>query len=1353
MKRCLAFVLSALLILASIPAVSAVGDYNDDQFHWGEGVCSHTNVTEKAAVASTCYSRGHGAYTVCNDCGAVVAGSKTPLPFAEHTYDHACDADCNACGITREVGDHIYDNACDTACNACGDIREVEPHTYESGVLLAPTCGADGTMQHTCSTCGDTYTTVIAATGAHTYDNACDTDCNVCGGTREVEPHTYESGVLLAPTCGAEGTMQHICSTCVDTYTTVIAATGAHTYDNACDADCNVCGGKRPPAAHTYDNACDANCNVCGAERIVGGHLTDATAACQDGFCQHCGAAVPATTTCQRLESAPCKDTVCKFCTNPMPATAEHAYDNACDADCNVCGGKRTPAAHTYDNACDVNCNVCGDVREVGDHAYSDAVTVPPSCENAGVRTYVCDHCGHTYTEAVSALGHDYKAAVTDPDCENKGYTTHTCAVCGHSYIDSEVAALGHDYDVAVTDPDCENEGYTTHTCLVCGHSYVDGAVAALGHDYKAAVTAPDCENEGYTTHTCANCGHAYVDGTVAALGHDYKAVVTDPDCENKGYTTHTCQNCGHSYVDGETDALGHTTVTDAYKAPTCTETGLTEGKHCGVCGEVFVAQQDIPANGHSHKTVVTAPTCESEGYTTYTCHCGDTYKADYVDALGHDYDVVVTAPDCENEGYTTHTCANCGHSYVDSTVAALGHAYDAVVTAPDCENKGYTTHTCQNCGDTYVDGEVAALGHTTVTDAYKAPTCTETGLTEGKHCGVCGEVFIAQQEIPANGHSHKTVVTAPTCEEKGYTTYTCHCGDTYKADYVDALGHDYDVVVTAPTCEGKGYTTHTCWVCGHSYVDSEIAAPGHSAVEDAYKAPTCTETGLTAGEHCGACDQVIVVQQEIPAKGHDYAGQDADCTSAKTCVVCGFQLEAALGHAYDAVVTAPTCEDKGYTTHTCSRCYDSYKDDYVDAPGHAYDAVVTAPTCEDQGYTTHTCAVCGHSYVDGEMAALGHAYDAVVTAPDCENKGYTTHICDNCGDTYTDSETDALGHTPVTDSYKAPTCTETGLNEGKHCGVCGDIIVAQTAIPATGHNHKTVVTAPTCEADGYTTYTCHCDDTYKADYVDALGHDYQAVVTAPDCEDQGYTTHTCSRCYDSYKNDYVDASGHAYDAVVTDPDCENEGYTTHTCATCGDTYTDSVVDALGHDYKAVVTAPDCENKGYITHTCATCGDTYTDSEVAALGHTTVTDAYEAPTCTETGLNEGKHCGVCGEIIVAQTVIPATGHNHKTVVTAPTCEAGGYTTYTCHCGDTYKGNETAALGHIFNNEYDAACGRCDYTRGDANGDNKTNNRDLGLLQQYLNGWDVVLDTDAADVYADGCINNRDLAMLQRLLNW
>ena len=68
----------------------------------------------------------------------------------------------------------------------------------------------------------------------------------------------------------------------------------------------------------------------------------------------------------------------------------------------------------------------------------------------------------------------------------------------------------------------------------------------------------------------------------------------------------------------------------------------------------------------------------------------------------------------------------------------------------------------------------------------------------------------------PAHTHAYTAVVTAPTCTEQGYTTYTCTCGDSYVDDFTDALGHDWDdgVVTLEPTVTTDGEKTFTCSMC-----------------------------------------------------------------------------------------------------------------------------------------------------------------------------------------------------------------------------------------------------------------------------------------------------------------------------------------------------------------------------------------------------------------------------------------------------------------------------------------------------------------------------------------------------------
>ena len=154
--------------------------------------------------------------------------------------------------------------------------------------------------------------------------------------------------------------------------------------------------------------------------------------------------------------------------------------------------------------------------------------------------------------------------------------------------------------------------------------------------------------------------------------------------------------------------------------------------------------------------------------------------------------------------------------------------------------------------------------------------------------------------------------------------------------------------------------------------------------------------------------------------------------------------------HSYKDVVTAPTCTEKGYTTHTCA-CGKSYVDTYTDALGHAWDngKVTKEPTETETGVKTFTCTRCGETKTE-VIPALSHEhnYNAVVTAPTCTEKGYTTHTC-ACGDSYVDTYVDALGHAWDNGKVTKPaTETEDGVKTFT-CTRCGE--TKTEVIPATG--------------------------------------------------------------------------------------------------------------------------------------------------------------------------------------------------------------------------------------------------------------------------------------------------------------
>ena len=239
----------------------------------------------------------------------------------------------------------------------------------------------------------------------------------------------------------------------------------------------------------------------------------------------------------------------------------------------------------------------------------------------------------------------------------------------------------------------------------------------------------------------------------------------------------------------------------------------------------------------HDYVKSVTAPGCVESGYTTYTCSCGDSYVADYTDALGHDFTEwnVTEAPNCTEPGLEERWCERCGHR--ESRAAdPLGHRYTSEVIAPGCTVGGYTLHTCA-CGDSYRSDFTNPRGH-----RYEAvitePGCVAGGFTT--YTCDCGDSYRSDFTTPT-GHRYEAVVTAPGCTTGGYTTYSCHCGDSYRSDFTTPTGHRYEAVVTAPGCIAGGYTTYTCH-CGESYVSDYVNPVGH-----------CYSDGIC--ERCGADD------------------------------------------------------------------------------------------------------------------------------------------------------------------------------------------------------------------------------------------------------------------------------------------------------------------------------------------------------------------------------------------------------------------------------------------------------------------------------------------------------------------
>lgn len=218
--------------------------------------------------------------------------------------------------------------------------------------------------------------------------------------------------------------------------------------------------------------------------------------------------------------------------------------------------------------------------------------------------------------------------------------------------------------------------------------------------------------------------------------------------------------------------------------------------------------------------------------------------------------------------------------------------------------------------------------------------------------------------------------------------------------------------------------------------------------------------------------------------------------------------------HSFTSYPTTPaSCTSAGVNTLTCTCGYS--KTESVAAYGHSYTTTVVKPTCTEKGYTKHTCSRCGNTYNDNYITALGHDYVTTVVQPTCTAKGYTLHTCSRGDSSYADTYVDALEHNYTSQITKEPTCTEDGTIKYV-CSRCGNSYTE--TIKATGHKYTSVVTAATCEKGGYTTHTCSvCKDTYVDDYTTALGHDKVLYNTAPIDQTSGSLYCRCSRCNKYY--------------------------------------------------------------------------------------------------------------------------------------------------------------------------------------------------------------------------------------------
>ena len=266
---------------------------------------------------------------------------------------------------------------------------------------------------------------------------------------------------------------------------------------------------------------------------------------------------------------------------------------------------------------------------------------------------------------------------------------------------------------------------------------------------------------------------------------------------------------------------------------------------------------------------------------------------------------------------------------------------------------------------------------------------------------------------------------------------------------------HVLEDTVVPPSCTG-GYTLHKC-ICGYSYHTDFKAGIGHDMVIDKAIPATCTEDGLTEGNHCSRCNYKVA-QEVTPKLGHDMITDDA--------------------------AVPATCTETGLTEGShCTRCDYKIAQEVTPKLGHNMitDAAVPA-TCTETGLTEGGhCSRCDYKVAQEITPALGHDYiDHAAKAATCTEVGWNAYqTCSRC-DYTTYQEIPALGHDMIVDAAVPATCTTNGLTEGSHCSRC-DYKVTQTVVAAPGHDWGTPTYVWSADNSAITaTHVCKRDTAHK---------------------------------------------------------------------------------------------------------------------------------------------------------------------------------------------------------------------------------------------------------------------------------
>ena len=473
------------------------------------------------------------------------------------------------------------------------------------------------------------------------------------------------------------------------------------------------------------------------------------------------------------------------------------------------------------------------------------------------------------------------------------------------------------------------------------------GAYSKLGHDWGGWTPNGDKTH----THVCTrnpshteteDCGDFWeADCTTPAMCWYCRGEYGEADLSN------------HSWDMWESNGDGtHTRICNRERSHTETEDcfGVSCGETdwCRGCWEMYTA---------SHKFDDSWSSTPDEHWKV-CLHCKETQnKALHSFVEQPDEKHLKSEATCVSVAVYYKACSECGYQLSDTfesgTIDANNHDlnyHDA--KAPTCTESGWKAYeTCKREGCDYTsyqgldaldhDWEWVSNGNGTHTRTCKNdPSHTETEDCSGVGCGQTGACSVCKGEYTAADHEYE-----PWSHNSNEHWSNCiYCSEERRSSHSFS---EYEH--SKATCASPAKYYKICSDCKYQidpYDSGDIDPNNHDLIHQEAKAATCTEIGWEAYDTCSRCDYTTYV--ELTNGGHSlthHAAKAPTCTEVgweayDTCSRCDYTTYVelpALGHDYQAEIIPRTCEDDGYTLHTCTRCADRYADTIIPHCGHWY--------------------------------------------------------------------------------------------------------------------------------------------------------------------------------------------------------------------------------------------------------------------------------------------------------------------------------------------------------------------------------------------------------------------------------